>query len=416
MKLRERLFGWATRAQTSEQEINTRLWRSEPFLNLGTSQPISHHTVYSCINVIAEGCAMLPFILYRKQDGSRVEAVDHPLYDLLQFSPNPHMTAFQYLQMLFFDKLNYGDHFALKVFDERGRIAEIYPIEYSRVMPFWYLEAETGLRRRAYRVTGYSGLQAVFLEDEIFHVQFKPITSGDNYGLRGASVWDAYQDKTIEVAQKAEEFVQSNFENGVNMSGHVSVDTALNPELSTQLRKEIAQTYSGADKNGVVGVFGNGAKFYPHSQTNKDGQILETRKYDRSIIAGILRVSAHLINDLEKATFSNVEHLDLAHYKHCLLPHLIDLEQTARKDLLTDDERRQFELGHDDSLLLRGDQKSFAEVLEKAVQNGQMTPNEARAKRGLPPMDGGDELFINSASIPITMAGQNKGQSNDAQD
>jgi len=414
MNLRKRMFGWMTRAQTSEQEINTRLWRNEPFLNLNTSAPISHHTVYSCINVIAEGCAMLPFVLYRKQDGSRVEAIDHPLYDLLQYSPNPHMTAFQYLQMLFFDKLNYGDHFALKVFDEQGRIAELYPIEYARVMPFWYLEAETGLRRRAYRVTGYNGLQAIFLEDEIFHLQFKPITKGDNYGLRGASVWSAYQAETLGVAQKAEEFVSGGLSNGVNMSGHVSVDAPLTDEITKQIKKQIAREYSGADKNGVVGVFGNGAKFYPHSQTNKDGQILETRKYDRSIIAGILRVSAHLINDLEKATFSNVEHLDLAHYKHCLLPHLIDLEQTARKDLLTDSERGQYVLGHDDSLLLRGDQKSFAEVLEKAVQNGQMTPNEARAKRGLPPLPGGDQLFINSASIPIEMAGQNKGQANDA--
>ncbi|WP_417847111.1 phage portal protein [Thalassospira povalilytica] len=409
-----KLFGWATRAQTSEQEINTRLWRNEPFFNLGGSQPISHHTVYSCINVIAEGCAMLPFILYRKQDGGRVPAIDHPLYDLLQYSPNPHMTAFQYMQLLFFEKLHYGDHFALKVFDEAGRLVELYPIEYARVLPFWYLEQETGLRRRAYRVTGFTGMQAVFLEDEIFHIQFKPILSGDNYSLRGASVWNQYQDKTIDAANQAEDFVSKGFENGINMSGHISIDTPLDAEKSALIRKQMQEAYGGSDKNGVVGVFGHGAKFYPHSQTSKDGQILETRKYDRSVIAGILRVSAHLINDLEKATFSNVEHLDLAHYKHCLLPHLIDLEQTGRKDLLAPDERKQLELGHDDSLLLRGDQKSFAEVLEKAVQNAQMTPNEAREKRGLPPMPGGEKLFINSASIPIEMAGTNKGQADDA--
>ncbi|PKR57496.1 phage portal protein [Thalassospira lohafexi] len=412
MKLRK-LFGWATRAQTSAQEINTRLWRNEPFLNLGTSQPISHHTVYSCINVIAEGCAMLPFILYRKQEQGRVPAIDHPLYDLMQYSPNPHMTAFQYLQLLFFEKLHYGDHFALKVFDAQGRLSELYPIEYSRVMPFWYLEGETGLRRRAYRVTSFTGQQAIFLEDEIFHIQFKPILSGENYGLRGASVWDQYQNKTIDAANQAENFVSKGFENGVSLSGHVAVDAPLTEEVSKQLRAQIKDAYSGSDKAGTVGVFGSGATFHPHSQTNKDGQILETRKYDRSVIAGILRVSAHLINDLEKATFSNVEHLDLAHYKHCLLPHLIDLEQTGRKDLLTVDERALYELGHDDSLLLRGDQKSFAEVLEKAVQNAQMTPNEARKQRGLPPMSGGDKLFINSASIPIEMAGTNKGPQTD---
>ncbi|OSQ35033.1 phage portal protein [Thalassospira sp. MCCC 1A01428] len=405
MKL-QKLTGWMKRSSASDREINALRWQNWPTISLGglagDGPPISHHTVYSCINVIAEGCAMLPFLLYRRQNDSRVIALDHPLHDILQFSPNPHMTAFQYFQLLMFEKLNYGDHFALKVFDDRGRLSELYPIEYSRVLPYWYLEKETGLRRRAYRVSGFSGLQSVFLEDEIFHVQFKPVLSGDNYGLRGASVWQQYQQGTIDSALTAEKFVADGFQNGVNMSGHISVDAPLKAEESDKLREQIKKSYGG--RNGAIGVFGYGAKFYAHSQTSKDGQILETRQFDRSVIAGILRVSAHLINDLSKATFSNVEHLDLAHFKHCLLPHLIDLRQTARKDLLAESERSAFEFDHDETVLLRGDQKSFAEVLEKAVQNARMTPNEARKATGLPPKEGGDQLFINSASIPLDVA------------
>ncbi|MGC2853947.1 phage portal protein [Novispirillum sp. DQ9] len=400
--------------QKRASDLNAMRWEAWETIGLGMTSaagvqvtrenPITHDTVFACVNVIAEGCAMLPLYLYRLTAGGRVHAKDHPLFGLLLNSPCPHMTAFDFFKLVFFEKLHYGNHYSLVVRDpDTMQVRELYPIENGRVQPFWYLD-DGGLQRRAYRVSGFRGEQAVFLEDELFHVQNLPIMRGPSYGLHGISVWQMYQAETIGGALASRRFAHKSFENGASLSGMLSVDAKLEPSTAAALREQIKESYAGPDNAGKIGVFGHGAKYTAMSQSNKDAQLIETRKYDRSVIAGLLRVTAHLINDLENGTFSNVEHLDLAHYKHCLYPHLVDLRQTLRKDTLSEDERRLYELDHDETELLRGDQKTFAEVLEKAVQNAQMTPNEARARRNLPPVPGGDKLFINAASVTVEAA------------
>lgn len=401
----------------SEQRADFDQWKNPPILGffgptasgvtVTNENPITHDTVFSCINVIAEGCAMLPLYLYRVQNNGRIPATDHPLYDLMLNSPCPHMSAFAYWKLVLFEKIHYGNHYSLVIRGADGRVRELYPIENGRVQPFWYTDPVSGLPRRAYRVSApASGQQAVFLEDEIFHVQNLPPLRGPNYALLGASVWSLYQAETIGGALAINQSASSNLANGGSLSGMIAYDAPLSADQAKDAKAMIREEYAGAPNSGKIGVFGGGAKYTQMSQTNEQAQLLETRKYNRSVIAGILRVTAHLINDLERGTFSNVEHLDLAHYKHCLNPHLRDLRQTARKDLLTPEERGLYELDHDPTEMLRGDQKTFAEVLEKAIQNARMTPNEARALTNLAPLPGGDALFINSASVPLDQAGQ----------
>lgn len=407
-----------SRKRDQERSQEWDQWKNIPFFGYGATSsgvtvtaenPISHHTVFSCINVIAEGVAMLPLHLYRERGPSRKAATDHPLYELLLTSPCPHLTAFAFWKLVFFEKLHYGNHYSLKIFDQTGRLKELYPVENGRVQPFWYRDPVDGVQRRAYRISAPSGVQATFLEDEVFHVQNLPILRGPNYTLFGASVWQHYQAETMGAALATNEFAASNFANGASLSGMVSVSGNLPPEEARKTRELVREAYAGAHNAGKIGVFGGGATFTAMSQDSQKAQLLESRKFDRSVIAGILRVTAHLINDLERGTFSNVEHLDLAHYKHCLTPHLTDLCQTIHKDLLTPDERRTLYVEHDPTILLMGDQKTLGEVLEKAVQNARMTPNEARAVNNLPPKDGGDELYINSASVPLRLAVKGQG-------
>lgn len=408
---------WPFSRKETRSEPTFDQWQNIPFFGYGPTSagvtvtaenPITHHTVFSCINVIAEGVAMLPLNLYRERGPNRKPATDHPLYELLLTSPCPHMTAFAFWKLVMFEKLHYGNHYSLKVPDENGVLTELHPIESGGVQPFWYRDPIDRKRRRAYRISTPDGVQAVFLEDEVFHVQNLPILRGPNYGLMGVSVWQHYQAETMGGALATNEFANASFANGANLSGMISVDAPLNSDQGREARKLVQETYAGSSRAGKVGVFGNGAKFTPMSMDAQKSQLLESRKFDRSVIAGILRVTAHLINDLERGTFSNVEHLDLAHYKHCLTPHLSDTCQTVQKDLLTPQERRELYVEHDPTLLLMGDQKTLGEVLEKAVQNGRMTPNEARAVTNLPPLPGGDELYINSASVPLRLAAAGK--------
>lgn len=395
-------------------------WRNIPFFGYGATSagvavtaenPITHHTVFSCINVIAEGAAMLPLNLYRERGPKRKLAIDHPLFELLLTSPCPHMTAFDFWKLVFFEKLHHGNHYSLKILDPAGRIVELRPIQNGHCQPFWYRDPVDGSQRRAYRVNHSSGMRAVFLEDEVFHIQNLPILRGTDYTLMGASVWQHYQAETMGGALATNEFAAKSYANGASLSGMISVEPTLKPEEARATREQIKEAYSGSNNAGKIGLFGSNAKFTPMSQDAQKSQLLESRKFDRSVIAGILRVTAHLINDLEKGTFSNVEHLDIAHYKHCLMPHLVNSCQTVHKDLLTPDERRTLYVEHDPTVILLGDQKTLGEVLEKAVQNARMTPNEARAVNNLPPMEHGDELYINSASVPLRLAVMGKAAS-----
>lgn len=391
-------------------------WKNPPFfgyvrtaagVTVSNESAMTHSAVLSCINVIAEGVAMLPIILYRERGPARQEATAHPLYDLLLTSPCPYMSAFQFWKRAMFDKIAYGNFYALKELDASGAVQELTPLEVGHVQPYWYRDPVTARRRRAYRVSLDDGRQAAFLEDEVLHLQFMPIQRGPHAGLMGASVWQAYQSETLGGVLATEEFANSSFANGASLSGMVSLEHKLDPDQRKLLREEINQGYAGQSHK--IGLFGGGAKYTPIGQTHEQAQLLDTRKYNRSIIGGILRVTAHLINDLERGTFSNVEHLDIAHYKHCLYPHLNDICQTLAKDLLTANERLSMYFEPDPTILLMGDQATLAEVLEKTVHGGIRTPDEARRVLNLPPKKGGDELYINSASVPLNTAAKGQG-------
>jgi HK97 family phage portal protein len=398
----------------SEPAFDT--WKRLPFfggktaagITVTTESPISHDTVLACYNVIAEGCAMLPAYLYQERGQQRKHALEHPLYELLLSSPCPHMTAFAYWKLVFFEKLHFGNHYSLIERDADGMLEGLLPVENGACQPFWYFD-DRGRRRRAYRISAPGKPQAVFLENEVFHVQNMPLLRGADYGLYGLSIWQMYQTETIGGALATNQFANNTFRNGASLSGIVAVEGALSPEAGREVREMIREAYSGTERAGSIGVFGGNAKFYPISQDSQKAQLLETRKHYRSVLAGLLRVTAHLINDLEKGTFTNVEHLDLAHFKHCLNPHLVDLRQTIHKDLLTPRDRRSgLYVDHDESELLRGDLKSRTEFWAQAIQNAIAKPNEARADFNLPPDAAGNTLFINSASVPLALAAAGK--------
>lgn len=409
-----RLWPFGRRQEQRSREWDT--WRQAPSfafartasgVNLTADSALSHETVLACYNVIAEDCAMLPAYLYQERGPKRRQATDHPLYELLLTSPCPNMTAFRFWYTVLFEKLHHGNHYSLVIRDDGGRVVMLLPVENGCVQPFWYREKPNALRQRAYRISLPDMPQAIFLQHEVFHVSNLPLLRGTDYTLQGISIWQMYQQETLGGALATNQFANSSFANGASLSGMIAVEGPIDDENARLVQARVQEKYAGAHNSGAIGVFGGGAKWYPMSQDAQKSQLLETRKYNRSTLAGLLRVTAHLLNDLENGTFSNIEHLDLSHYKRCLRPHLVDLCQTMQMYLLTPAERAAgFYVDHDEAELLRGDAKTRAEVLEKAIQNARMTPNEARAEENRPPLPGGDKLYINQASAPLELVGQ----------
>ncbi|MBC9178561.1 phage portal protein [Pseudoroseomonas ludipueritiae] len=409
-----KLFWPFGRRQEQRRSREWDTWRNPPSfafartasgINLTRDSPLSHETVLACYNIIAEDVAMLPAYLYRERGQNRRQATEHPLYELLLTSPAPHMTAFRFWYTVIFEKLHYGNHYSLIDRDSDGQVRELLPLADGTCDPFWYRDPADGRRKRAYRISLPDGPSAVALEHEVFHVSGMPILRGTDYTLKGASIWQLYAQEVLGGALATNEFAHKSFANGASLSGFISFDGAMDPEALKAVKERVRAEYTGAANAGMLGVFGGGAEFHPISQDAQKAQVLDTRKFNRSTIGGLLRVTSHLFNDLERGTFSNIEHLDLGHYKRCIRPHLVDLCQVIQKDLLTPAEGRAgYYVDHDESELLRGDAKTRAEVLEKAIQNARLTPNEARAEENRPPKPGGDTLYINSASVPLELA------------
>jgi len=193
------------------------------------------------------------------------------------------------------------------------------------------------------------------------------------------------------------------FGNGARPNGLLEVQGTLSEEQLQVLRQAWESAYSGENSNRVA-VLEAGMTFKPLTMSSDDAQFLETRKYQRSEIASIFRVPLHKINDLERSTFSNIEHQSLEFVTDTLMPHARRIEQALKRDVLPDGNNLYAEFLFDS--LLRGDVQARYEAYAIAINNGIMSPNEVRAKENMNPRAGGDEYLR-----PLNMESSN----NDAQ-
>jgi len=156
--------------------------------------------------------------------------------------------------------------------------------------------------------------------------------------------------------------------------------------------------FGGVAKSHGTALLEQGIHRKPMGMTNEDSQFLETRKYQVNEIARIFRLQPHMIGDLDKATFANIEHQGIEFVTHTIRPWLVRWEQAISRDLIWEPERYFVEFNVEG--LLRGDTKARYEAHALAIQNGWMTRNEVRIIEGRNPMDGLDEFLQ-----PMNMAG-----------
>lgn len=337
-------------------------------------------TVHACVRVLSEDVAALPLHVYRRMDGGGKErAREHPLYELLHDRPNPEMSATPFFESLMVNALLSGNGYAFLEFDRAGRVRAMWPMLASEVDPYRTDAGE--LRYRA----GGENLRA----GEVFHL------AGMGFdGLMGLSPI-AYARESIGLGTAAERYGEKFFRNGTHIGGVVSIKDELTDDQFRRLREQFNTMFKGLQNAHGVPVLEGGATYTPVGIAPEDAQFLETRKFQRNEIAAIYRVPPHMIGDLERATFSNIEQQDLAYLQRGLLPWLMRIEQEARAKLLTTPEaRRDYCIEHDTANFMRGETQSRYEAYSKAITSGFMTQNEVRRRENLNPLPGGDEIML----------------------
>lgn len=364
----------------------------------GYIDPMRASTVYACVKVLGEGVAMLPWRLYRygvrRQDDGRKTAYppryeqwQHPLYKCLSVKPNPHMNAFQFKMFMMRSLVLTGDAYAYIVRDSQGRCAELWALDPRACVPFLHVDHSV-----TYTVSFYGGgyLNDVPRQD-IFHVCINP---EDPFCLRGINPIEQ-QRKILNIDDNALEALLRQYSQGINTNLAINTpdNVWLEDDKFIRLKEQINESFAGVKNTGKPLLLEGGLKATPLGMSNKDAQFLELYQFTQEQICKIFRVPPHMIGDLRRATFSNIEHQSLEFLNYTLSPYLTAFEQAVWSDLLTEEEQRSFYAMFDTTEFDRGDRASRFSAYATGIQNGILSPNECRAREDLPPREGGDEYL-----------------------
>jgi HK97 family phage portal protein len=280
-----------------------------------------------------------------------------------------------------------------------GRVGELRPLFTE------YMNVDRGSDGRLVYDYQEPGASRVFSSDEIWRVA----GLGSN-GVTGLSPI-ALARESIGLSIATEMHGAKMFSNGAQIPGVLEYPKTLSDEAYERLRKDFNNRHGGVGNAGKTLILEGGGKYQTIGMTSEDSQFIESRKFQISEIARWYRVPMHMLNELDRATFSNIEHQSIEFVVHTIRPWLVRIEQSITRDLLTAQERGRYFVEHSVEGLLRGDTKTRYEAYGKAIQDGWMSRNEVRKIENRDPVDGLDEFLV-----PMNMSPQNAMQASVAQD
>lgn len=368
--------------------------------------------VYACVRILSEAIAGLPLHLYRYgKDGSKEKATDHTLYRLLHDEPNPEMTSFIFRETLMTHLLLWGNAYAQIIRNGKGEVIALYPLMPNRMKVD---RDKTGTLCYTYTKSGddvptIEGNSVVLRASEVLHI---PGLGFD--GLVGYSPI-AMAKNTIGMAIACEEYGAKFFANGAQPGGVLEHPGIIKDPA--RVRESWNSVYQGSGNSHRIAVLEEGMKYTPIGISPNEAQFLETRKFQIDEIARIFRVPPHMVGDLEKSSFSNIEQQSLEFVKYTLDPWVIRWEQSLSRALFTKEEKKDLFIKFNVEGLLRGDYASRMSGYAVGIQNGFLSPNDVRELENMdliPDEMGGNRYLCNGNMTPLESAGNwNKEKTNE---
>ena len=360
--------------------------------------------VYACVRVLSEAVAGLPLHVYRyREDGSKEKALKHPLYRILHDEPNPEMSSFNFRETLMGHLLLYGNAYAQIIRNGRGEVVGLYPLMPAKMTVdrdsggnLYYLYSRGSDDAPE---AGENG-QVYLPPDQVLHIP------GLGYdGIVGYSPI-AMAKNAVGLGIATEEYGAKFFANDASPSGILEHPGVLkNPD---KVRESWNKLFRGSVNSHQIAVLEEGLKYQPIGISPDQAQFLETRKFQLNEIARIFRVPPHMVGDLEKSSFSNIEQQSLEFVKYTLEPWLMRWEQAMGRRLFTDSEKESYFIRFNVEGLLRGDYESRMNGYAVARQNGWMSANDIRELENLdriPAELGGDLYLVNGSMTKLADAG-----------
>jgi len=359
--------------------------------------------VYSCVRILAEAVAGLPLHLYKyTESGGKAKATDHPLYLLLHDEPNPEMSSFVFRETLMTHLLLWGNAYAQIIRNGKGEVVALYPLMPNK------MTVDRDSNGQLYYTYQRSNEEAHTMEGSSVKLKPSDVLHIPGLGFDGLVGYSpiAMAKNAIGMAIACEEFGAKFFANGAAPSGVLEHPGTIKDP--SRVRDAWQSQFGGSSNSGKVAVLEEGMKYTPISISPEQAQFLETRKFQINEIARIFRVPPHMVGDLEKSSFSNIEQQSLEFVKYTLDPWIIRWEQSMMRVLLSLDEKKEFFIKFNLEGLLRGDYQSRMNGYSIARQNGWMSANDIRELENLdriPAEQGGDLYLINGSMLPLGSAG-----------
>lgn len=351
---------------------------------------------FAGVRVIAEDVGGLPLFMYeRLQPRGKQRAPQHPLYTLLHDSPNPMMGALGLRENLTAHAINWGRGAAYVVNDPRtGAIKELWPLHPGRLYPK-LRRTGTGRYERWYQyLDDVNGIYASLAPAEVL---FLP-GFGDS-GRGGYSIVELAAN-SIGLGLATEHYGAKTFDNNSAPGGVLSHPDVVSNEARKRMRADWEALHRGISRAGLMAILEEGVTWTNIGLPNDANQFLETRKLQVTDMARWLRLPPHMIGDLDRATFSNIEQQNIEYVSMALSSWLTRWEQAIVTQLLTPEERATFFPEHLVDGLLRGDTQARFQAYSIGRQWGWLSANDVREKENLNPIDGGDEYLVPLNMVP----------------
>ena len=355
--------------------------------------------VYACVRILSEAVAGLPLHLYKyRPDGGKEKAADHKLYSVLHDEPNPEMSSFVFRETLMTHLLLWGNAYAQIIRNGRGEVMALYPLMPNK------MTVERDDKGRLYYKYQKSSEEGADLPNSSVILDPSDVLHIPGLGFDGLVGYSpiAMAKNAIGMAIACEEYGAKFFANGAAPSGVLEHPGTIKDP--SRVREAWQGQFGGSGNAGKVAVLEEGMKYTPISISPEQAQFLETRKFQINEIARIFRVPPHMVGDLEKSSFSNIEQQSLEFVKYTLDPWVIRWEQSLSRALFTEDEKKEYFFKFNVEGLLRGDYASRMTGYATARQNGWMSANDIRELENLdriPKEEGGDLYLVNGNMLPL---------------
>lgn len=368
-------------------------------LDVTTETALGLVAVYACVRILSETVASLPLILYRRRaDGGKERAFDHPLYPVLHDLANEDMTAFAFRETLMGHITTWGNGYAQIRRTRGGTVYDLWPLRPDKMT---VTRAPGGTLRYVYERG--PGDTRTFPAEDILHVA--------GLGFDGVSGYSpiALARNAIGLGMAADEFGARFFANDARPGVVLQHPGHLGDLAYTNLKKSWAETHGGVAQSHKPAILEEGMTVKEIGLPPQDAQYLETRKFQAVEIARLYRIPPHMIADLERATFGNIEQQSLEFVVHTLRPWLVRWEQWINYRLLLPDERGEYFCEFLVDALLRGDLLSRYNAYAVGRQNGWLSANDVRAFENMNPIDGGEVYLVPMNMTPASAVANDGG-------